>query len=137
MTDTADALPAELRSFLLDIKPGYDDDPTRAVYNHVWLIGDASAIGGAVQAEVDELAELARDRPGAAGPASRPAASPQPRAERRERAAADAEEGQRNERGRATRPADAAPVTVEDIRALAGPVHPALRAPGPQPDQSG
>jgi hypothetical protein len=60
LTDTADALPPELRSFLLDVKPGYETDPTRAVYNHVWLMGDASAIGGQVQAEVDELAELAQ-----------------------------------------------------------------------------
>jgi hypothetical protein len=59
VTDTADALPPELHSFLLDIKPGYEADPTRAVYNHVWLMGDASAIGGEVQAEIDELAELA------------------------------------------------------------------------------
>jgi hypothetical protein len=59
ITDTADALPPELRSFLLDIKPGYETDPTRAVYNHIWIMGDATAIGGQVQAEVDELAELA------------------------------------------------------------------------------
>jgi hypothetical protein len=59
VTDTADVLPPELRSFLLDIKPGYATDPTRAVYNHVWLMGDATAIGGQVQAEVDQLAELA------------------------------------------------------------------------------
>jgi hypothetical protein len=59
ITDTTDALPPELRSFLLDIKPGYETDPTRAVYNHIWLMGDATAIGGQVQAEVDELAELA------------------------------------------------------------------------------
>lgn len=59
ITDTADALPPELRSFLLDIKPGYDTDPTRAVFNHIWLMGDATAIGGQVQAEIDELAELA------------------------------------------------------------------------------
>ncbi|MGA6947532.1 MAG: cell wall-binding repeat-containing protein [Solirubrobacterales bacterium] len=60
LTDTAGALPPELRSFLLDIKPGYEADPTRAVYNHIWLMGDATAIGGQVQAEVDELAELAQ-----------------------------------------------------------------------------
>jgi hypothetical protein len=60
LTDTANALPPELRSFLLDIKPGYEADPTRAVYNHIWLMGDATAIGGQVQAEVDELAELAQ-----------------------------------------------------------------------------
>jgi hypothetical protein len=59
LTDAADSLPAELRSFLLDIKPGYEEDPTRAVYNHVWLIGDTSRIGARVQAEIDELAELA------------------------------------------------------------------------------
>jgi hypothetical protein len=60
LTEEADGLPPELKSFLLDIKPGYATDPTRAVYNHVWLMGDASAIGGQVQAEVDELAELAQ-----------------------------------------------------------------------------
>jgi hypothetical protein len=72
LTDTADALPAEVRSFLLDIKPGYEEDPTRAVYNHVWLIGDASQIGARVQAEIDELAELAPigGGTGAAAPAT-------------------------------------------------------------------
>src|SRR5262249_54157396 len=60
ITDTADALPPELRSFLLRLKPGHETDRTRAVYNHIWLMGDATAIGGQVQAEVDELAELAQ-----------------------------------------------------------------------------
>jgi hypothetical protein len=59
VSDEAETLPPELRSFLLDIKPGFATDPTRAVYNHVWLMGDATAIGGQVQAEIDELAELA------------------------------------------------------------------------------
>ena len=59
ITLAADALPPELRSFLLDVKPGYETDPTRAVYNHIWIMGDATAIGGQVQAEIDELAELA------------------------------------------------------------------------------
>jgi hypothetical protein len=58
ITDTADALPPALKNFLLSIKPAYETDPTQAVYNHVWLMGDATAIGGEVQAEVDELAEL-------------------------------------------------------------------------------
>jgi hypothetical protein len=66
--DRAGDLPAEMRSFLLDIKPGFEDDPTRAVYNHVWLIGDTSAIGATVQAEVDDLAELTEIGPGAGGP---------------------------------------------------------------------
>jgi ell wall binding domain 2 (CWB2) len=71
LTDRANVLPPELRSFLLDIKPGYQADPTRAVYNHVWLMGDATAIGGEVQAEIDELAELSEiGQAGAQGTAS-------------------------------------------------------------------
>ena len=68
--ETPAALPTELRDFLLDIKPGYEVDPTRALYNHVWLIGDSSAVGGRVQAEIDELAELAEisaSAPGGSG----------------------------------------------------------------------
>ncbi|MGZ5315407.1 MAG: cell wall-binding repeat-containing protein [Solirubrobacterales bacterium] len=68
LLEEAGTLPPELRSFLLDIKPGYEADPTAAVYNHVWLLGDSTAIGGTVQAEVDELAELAEVGPGAGGP---------------------------------------------------------------------
>lgn len=60
LTDGPDALPPELRSYFLDVKPGYDTDPTRAFYNHVWVIGDAEAIGLGQQAEIHELAELAK-----------------------------------------------------------------------------
>lgn len=59
VTDDAAALPASLHGYLLDLKPGYEDDPTRALYNHVWLIGDTSALSVDLQAEVDELAEVA------------------------------------------------------------------------------
>lgn len=58
-TDQA-VVPGPLRSFLLDIKPGYRDDPTRALYNHVWLVGDQQAIGVAQQGTLDQLAELER-----------------------------------------------------------------------------
>jgi ell wall binding domain 2 (CWB2) len=58
------AVPADLRGYLLDLKPGYEDDPTRAVYNHAWLIGDTSALEVAFQAQVDELIELAPIRSG-------------------------------------------------------------------------
>jgi hypothetical protein len=68
VTDRSDDLPAELTSFLLDIKPGYENDPTRAVYNHIWLIGDTAAIGARVQAEIDDLAEVAEIGPGEGGP---------------------------------------------------------------------
>lgn len=59
-TDDAATLPPALRSYLLDVKPGYTTDPTRAFYNHVWLVGDEEAISVTQQAEVNELAELAR-----------------------------------------------------------------------------
>jgi len=60
LTDNADTLPAALRGYLLDVKPGYTTDPTRAFYNHVWVIGDEGAIDVSQQAEIDELAELAK-----------------------------------------------------------------------------
>jgi Cell wall binding domain 2 (CWB2) len=60
LTDRADTLPAALRGYLLDVKPGYTTDPTRAFYNHVWVIGDEDAIEVSQQAEIDELAELAK-----------------------------------------------------------------------------
>lgn len=60
LSDDAAALPQDVRSYLLDLKPGYTTDPTRAFYNHVWVIGDESAIGLEQQAEVNELAELAK-----------------------------------------------------------------------------
>ena len=60
LTDSADTLPAALRGYLLDVKPGYTTDPTRAFYNHVWAIGDQDAIDVSEQAEIDELAELTK-----------------------------------------------------------------------------
>ncbi len=60
LTDSADTLPGALRGYLLDVKPGYTTDPTRAFYNHIWLIGDQEAIDVNEQAEIDELAELAK-----------------------------------------------------------------------------
>lgn len=60
LSDDADTLPAALREYLLDVKPGYTTDPTRAFYNHVWVIGDQEAIDVNQQAEIDQLAELAK-----------------------------------------------------------------------------
>jgi hypothetical protein len=60
LTDSTDTLPPALREYLLDVKPGYTTDPTRAFYNHVWVIGDQDAIDVTQQAEIDELAELAK-----------------------------------------------------------------------------
>ena len=60
LTEDADTLPVALREYFLDIKPGYTTDPTRAFYNHVWVIGDQEAISVNQQAEIDQLAELAK-----------------------------------------------------------------------------
>lgn len=60
LTGAADTLPSALRGYLLDVKPGYTTDPTRAFYNHVWVIGDQEAIDVNQQAEIDQLAELAK-----------------------------------------------------------------------------
>jgi hypothetical protein len=60
VTDSASTPPTALSNYLLDLKPGYNDDPTRAVYNHVWMIGDQSAISVPFQADVDDLAEAAK-----------------------------------------------------------------------------
>jgi hypothetical protein len=60
LTDDGDTLPKALREYLLSVKPGYTTDPTRAFYNHVWVIGDQEAIDVNQQAEIDQLAELAK-----------------------------------------------------------------------------
>jgi outer membrane biosynthesis protein TonB len=60
LTDSADTLPSELRGYFLDVKPGYTNDPTRAFYNHVWIVGDSGQISVEQQAEVNEVAELAK-----------------------------------------------------------------------------
>jgi len=54
----ANALPAPLQDFLLDIQPGYDRDPVRGVYNHGWMIGDETAVSVDVQARIDALLEI-------------------------------------------------------------------------------
>ena len=58
MTDSVSELPEDVLQYLLDVQPGYTTDPTRALYNHVWIIGTESAIDLDQQAEVDRAAEL-------------------------------------------------------------------------------
>jgi hypothetical protein len=54
----ANALPAPVQDYLLDIQPGYDKDPVRGVYNHGWMIGDEAAVSIDVQARIDTLLEI-------------------------------------------------------------------------------
>jgi hypothetical protein len=77
LTDDPTHVPSALRSYLLDVKPGYVSDPTRAVYNHVWLIGDQDAISVGFQAQVDELAEVAQVRSGSGPTPSAPSGRPE------------------------------------------------------------
>jgi hypothetical protein len=60
LTESADKLPRAVREYLLDVKPGYTTNPTRAFYNHVWIIGGEEEIGAGEQAEINQLAELAK-----------------------------------------------------------------------------
>lgn len=64
VTDDGTSVPPALRGFLLDTKPGYFDDPARAVYNHIWLLGDAEALSIGFQVQVDELTNLERVQAG-------------------------------------------------------------------------
>jgi len=60
----AQALPQALQDYLLDIQPGYAEDPVRGVYNHGWLMGDEAAISADVQARIDTLLEIQPVDPG-------------------------------------------------------------------------
>ncbi len=79
VTDDAGRVPQALRGFLLDIKPGYVNDPTRAVYNHVWIIGDEATISVGFQAQVDDLVELAPVRSGTGTNVKPPPSKPSPK----------------------------------------------------------
>jgi Cell wall binding domain 2 (CWB2) len=57
ITDAA-GLPNEVQDYLLDIQPGYDEDPVRGVYNHGWLMGDETAVSADVQSRIDALLEI-------------------------------------------------------------------------------
>jgi hypothetical protein len=59
LTDSSDKLPEDVLDYLLDVKPGYESDPTLAVYSHVWIIGDESLIDINQQALIDDSVELA------------------------------------------------------------------------------
>ncbi len=58
LTDDPQRVPFALESYLLDIQPGYEDDPREGVYNRVWVLGDETTISPAVQGRLDELTEL-------------------------------------------------------------------------------
>jgi hypothetical protein len=65
LVDDPTTLPRSVLTFFLDYAtPGYTQEgPTAAVYNHGWVIGDASAISVPVQAEMDSLLEAVPQSP--------------------------------------------------------------------------
>jgi hypothetical protein len=59
LVDDDGSLPKTVADYLLDIQPGYRDNPTRGVYNHGWIIGDDKAITVAAQSQIDADLEIA------------------------------------------------------------------------------
>ncbi len=58
LTDNAQTLPRSLESYLLDVQPGFEGDPSQGVFNRVWILGDDEVISIAEQGRLDEVTEL-------------------------------------------------------------------------------
>lgn len=58
LLDDSERVPQALQQYLLDIQPGYQEDPVRGVYNHGWVIGTRDAVSVAQQARIDALLEI-------------------------------------------------------------------------------
>lgn len=58
VTNRSDGLPPELSSYLLDVQPGYESDPSSGVYNRVWILGDTSVLSVPTQGRLDAIAQL-------------------------------------------------------------------------------
>ena len=58
LSDDPARLPKKLEEYFLSVQPGYEDDPSQAVYNRAWILGDDKAISVDQQAQLDQLTEL-------------------------------------------------------------------------------
>lgn len=58
LLDTAERIPRPLQQYLLDIQPGFREDPVQGVYNHGWILGDDELISVSVQGRIDSLLEI-------------------------------------------------------------------------------
>ena len=58
LTDNAKKLPVPLENYFLSVQPGYEDDPSQAVYNRVWILGDDEQVSVDEQAQLDAVTEL-------------------------------------------------------------------------------
>src|SRR3954447_6208975 len=58
LTSTAATLPTDVSSYLLDVQPGYQADPSSGVYNRVWILGDTNTVSLNAQGRLDEITRL-------------------------------------------------------------------------------
>jgi hypothetical protein len=58
LSDDPETLPPKLEEYFLSVQPGYEEDPSQAVYNRAWVLGDDKAISVRQQAQLDQLTEL-------------------------------------------------------------------------------
>jgi hypothetical protein len=58
LNSQANMLDKALRNYLLDIQPGFIDDPSNGVYNRAWLLGNEVSLSASLQAEIDKLCEI-------------------------------------------------------------------------------
>jgi hypothetical protein len=57
LTTSAD-LPSDVSGYLLDVQPGYQQDPSSGVYNRVWILGDTNTLSLDAQGRLDEITRL-------------------------------------------------------------------------------
>ena len=60
LTDRADRLPEPLDLYLRVLQPGFQDNPSEGVYNHVWILGNEETVSLRVQGRIDEVSRLVR-----------------------------------------------------------------------------
>lgn len=58
VNNRSNVLDRELRNYLLDIQPGFIDEPSNGVYNRAWLLGNEEVLSAGLQAEIDKLCEI-------------------------------------------------------------------------------
>ena len=58
LTNASDSLPPDVSGYLLDVQPGYQDDPSSGVYNRVWILGDTKTVSLGAQGRLDQITRL-------------------------------------------------------------------------------
>jgi hypothetical protein len=58
LTNEAEKLPPDVSGYLLDVQPGFQDNPSSGVYNRVWILGDTKTVSLDAQGRLDEITRL-------------------------------------------------------------------------------